>query len=437
MSQPASSALSRRTVLAFTAASVAGCGRSGGAGSSAGGSSQVSGRIADPAARRFYAARGWRTAWDQASARKLGQIIAGAHAHGLDPAAFAPKPLAGAAQDEALSVAALAYAKALASGFADARKVEPIFTLAPNEVDVAAGLARALSGGDLAAWFAALAPQDPEYRALSAAYLAALGQSAGANEPPAAPDLAAPDLSRQLAANLERRRWLARTPPAHRIDVNTTAAFLGYVKPGAPTFWTRTVVGRADHPTPSIQGAFHRLIANPPWRVPTDIAEKEIFPKGPRYMAREHMRVVGGRVEQAPGPKSALGLVKFDVEDPYDIYLHDTPSKSLFAARDRHKSHGCVRVQGAVDFARGVAAETGKLDAFGRALASRDTSQVELDQSIAVRMLYHTAYVDQTGQLQYAPDVYGSDDTLADALSGRSQAAAVRRTQPSAAEFGP
>src|SRR5204863_1519484 len=148
----------------------------------------------------------------------------------------------------------------------------------------------------------------------------------------------------------------------------------------------RTVVGRDDHPTPSIQGAFHRLVANPPWRIPTEIAEKEILPKGGGYMRREDMHFVGDRLEQEPGPRSALGLVKFDVEDPYDIYLHDTPSKSLFAQPERHRSHGCVRVQNALDLARLIAGQAGKADAFEQALASRDTAEVDIGQAIPVRM---------------------------------------------------
>jgi murein L,D-transpeptidase YcbB/YkuD len=196
------------------------------------------------------------------------------------------------------------------------------------------------------------------------------------------------------------------------------------------------VVGKDDHATPSIEAAFHRLVANPPWRVPKDIAEKEILSKGPDYMAREDMHMEDGQVVQAPGPKSALGLVKFDVEDPYDIYLHDTPSKSWFAAAERHRSHGCVRVQGAVDFARRIAAETGKAEKFDQALASKDTSEVDLGQSIAVRMLYHTAYFDQTGEVLYAPDVYGADDRLAAAL-GFGQAAAAARRPEGDADLGP
>lgn len=434
MSQFAYPPPSRRIFLAFTA-SLAACSRMGAA-------PQTTGEhIADPVARRFYASRGGRVAWTKGTAQQLSQIVAGARAHGLDPAAFAPKQIDGLSEDEAVTVAALAYAKALASGFVDPHKIEHIFTLQRNDPDLAGGLSQALDHGGLQAWYASLPPQDAEYRTLSAAYLAALGQSglpaAPINGAPVGSSAAPSDRARQLAANLERRRWLTRAPPAHRIDVNTAGAFLGYFKPGAAQAWsTLTVVGRDDHPTPSIQASFHRLIANPPWRVPMDIAEKEIFPKGEAYMASQDMSVQDGRVVQAPGPKSALGLVKFDVEDPYDIYLHDTPSKSLFAASDRHRSHGCVRVKGAVDFARSLAAETGKADEFDQALASQDTREVDLGQSIGVRMLYHTAYLGPSGQVLLAPDVYGTDEQLATALGFAQQAAATRRTEP-AILFGP
>ena len=230
--------------------------------------------------------------------------------------------------------------------------------------------------------------------------------------------------TRQLAANLERRRWLARTPPATRVDVNTAGAFLAYVKPDTDPIAARVVLGKVGHETPSIQASFHRLVANPPWRVPMDIARKEIFPKGGGYLRREHMRVVNGQVVQQPGPRNSLGLVKFDVEDPYEIYLHDTPAKTLFALPERHKSHGCVRVQNAVSFARHLADQAGKADQFDKALASGKTREVDIGEAIAVRMLYHTAYAGEDGRITVVSDVYGWNDRLASALGlGRAPSA--------------
>jgi murein L,D-transpeptidase YcbB/YkuD len=432
-SDPIAHPTRRHTVILGAAALLASCDdwRSGG---------NVGRRVSDPAARRFYRRLDWRPAWTDAKAKALVQITNGAAAHGLDPKAFAPKVAQGLSSDESLTLSALAYAKALASGFVDPKRIEPVFTLDRNEVELEAGLVRALEAGDLKGWFDQLPPQDDEYKALSAAYLAALGQTRLSSPPtegaPVGQSMAPADQARQLAANLERRRWLSRTPPVHRIDVNTAGAFFGYFIDGSQVHSARTVVGRDDHPTPSIQAAFRRVIANPVWRVPTRIAEKEILPKGRGYLASQHMRFVNGRLVQAPGPKNALGQVKFDVEDPYDIYLHDTPAKALFAETDRHRSHGCVRVEGAVDFARGVADETGKAQAFDEALASQATTPVELGQSIAVRMLYHTAYLDETGQVLLDDDVYGTDDQLAKALGMRQAAARARATEP-AADVGP
>ena len=175
---------------------------------------------------------------------------------------------------------------------------------------------------------------------------------------------------RQLAANLERRRWLSRSPAARRVDVNTASCTLVYVKPDDDPWVTRVVCGKTGHETPSIQGLVPAAGRQPPWRVPMDIARKEIFSKGGGYLRRAHMHVVNGQVVQRPGPNNSLGVVKFDVQDPYAIYLHDTPSKSAFSLPERHRSHGCVRVQNAVGFARLIAGQSGKADAFNKALAS-------------------------------------------------------------------
>jgi murein L,D-transpeptidase YcbB/YkuD len=171
--------------------------------------------VSDPLARRFYEHRGWRAAWNADEARALVRSIADARRHGLDPSAFAPKhgdDANFARRDVTLTLAALAYAKALSSGFVDPARIEKIFTLERNTVDLAAGLEQALAEGKLEVWLDSLAPSEGEYRALSAAYLAAIGQagltSAPAQGAPIGNSMAPSDRARQLAANLERRRWL-------------------------------------------------------------------------------------------------------------------------------------------------------------------------------------------------------------------------------------
>lgn len=224
------------------------------------------------------------------------------------------------------------------------------------------------------------------------------------------------DHARQLVLNLERRRWLRREAPATRIDVNTAGAFFTFFRNGAADWSGRTVVGSANRQTPSLQSSFHQLVVNPPWNVPASIARAEIFPRGAGYLRRQNMYVTNGRVVQRPGPTAALGLVKFDMQNPYAIYLHDTPSKSLFARAARHRSHGCVRVENAVDFARHLAGLYGVTDRFEAVLATGDTGVVQLGSDIPVRLLYHTAFVGEAGTVVYRSDPYGLDVKLAKAM---------------------
>lgn len=243
------------------------------------------------------------------------------------------------------------------------------------------------------------------------------------------------DHAQQLALNMERRRWLAREAPATRIDVNTAAAFLNYVRGGQVAHTARVVVGKHDTATPQLQSNMFQLVANPPWNVPDGIAKEEIFPKGAAYMASQGMSVVNGRVVQKPGPKAALGAVKFDLKNPYAIYLHDTPAKALFATDTRHRSHGCVRVHNAVEFARMLANDHGVLGEFDRKLATGDTGTVALKEQIPVRLLYHTVYLDDAGRLVYLPDPYGWDQRLAKALGLSAPQRA--RAESVAIELGP
>lgn len=224
------------------------------------------------------------------------------------------------------------------------------------------------------------------------------------------------DHARQIALNLEARRWLKRQVPDTRIDVNTACTFLTYFRGGKAVDSRRVVAGKPKHETPHLSGAFKQLVVNPPWNVPEGIAAAEILPKGQAYLAANDMYVADGRVIQRPGPKSSLGLVKFDMQNRYAIYLHDTPSKARFNANERHFSHGCVRVAEAVEFARMLANEHGKGAEFEEKLAAGKTAVVDLGVEVPVRLLYHTVFVDPKGRVGFRPDVYGWDAMLATAL---------------------
>ena len=221
--------------------------------------------------------------------------------------------------------------------------------------------------------------------------------------------------ARQLAVAMERLRWLPRDPPKTRIDVNTAATTLDYWRDGQHIDRRKVVAGEPDKQTPMLQASFSRLVANPKWRVPDSIAEKELSTKSRAWLAANDFVIQDGKYVQQSGDKNSLGLVKFDMEDKEQIYMHDTPAKALFGLPDRHRSHGCVRVENAIQFAEMLASQDGVLQQFEDALAGRDEKWVKLKTEIPVRMLYQTAFWDGS-RIQFRADVYDLDDNVAAAL---------------------
>ena len=221
--------------------------------------------------------------------------------------------------------------------------------------------------------------------------------------------------ARQLAVAMERLRWLDRDPPGTRIDVNTGAAFLDYYRGGRLVDQRRVVVGEPGWETPQLQSSMFQLVANPMWRVPDSILEDELSKKSGAYLAANGFEYRDGRLVQRSGEKNSLGLVKFDLNNKQAIYLHDTPAKALFADDERHRSHGCIRVHNALDFAAMIASENGVLDKFEEAMTEGDESYVKLKSEIPVRLLYHTAFWDGS-RVQFRTDAYGWDDDVAAAI---------------------
>ncbi|CAN5157723.1 murein L,D-transpeptidase [soil metagenome] len=227
----------------------------------------------------------------------------------------------------------------------------------------------------------------------------------------------AEDRARQIALNLERRRWLTRTPSPERIEVNTAAAIMVYWKDARPVHSNRVVCGSPENQTPSLEKPFASVVANPPWYVPAGIARREILPNGPAYLAARDMYVQNGQVIQRAGPQAALGYVKFELRDSYAIFLHDTPAKGAFNLATRQRSHGCVRVQGAVEFARTLLSpDPARLAEFDDAQITRETKRIQTGREIAVRLLYWTAFVDGQQRVAFREDVYKRDQKLAEAL---------------------
>jgi murein L,D-transpeptidase YcbB/YkuD len=214
---------------------------------------------------------------------------------------------------------------------------------------------------------------------------------------------------------MERLRWLQRDPPKTRIDVNTAASFLDYYRDGQHADHRKVINGEADKPTPQLQAPMFQLVAKPTWTVPKGIGEKELADKGAGWLSANGFEMKDGQYVQKSGPKNSLGLVKFDMKDDQAIYLHDTPAKAVFAMDDRHRSHGCVRVENAIQFATALAEQEGVLDQFQKAMQKDEPTFIKLPNQIPVRLLYQTAFWDGS-RIQFRDDVYGWDENIAKAL---------------------
>ena len=136
----------------------------------------------------------------------------------------------------------------------------------------------------------------------------------------------------------------------------------------------------------------------------------------------------GGWIVQKPGPDNALGLVKFDMRNEHAIYLHDTNARQLLDRSQRHLSHGCVRVEDALGFARRIAEEEGIVDAWQRARDTGEETFVSLPEEIPVRLIYHNVFVDQAGEIAFRTDPYGWNGPIAEKLGFRQRTNKQART---------
>ena len=379
---------------------------------------------ADGTVQAFYRLNHGKAAWSAEAEAQLRRVLDDRVRHGLDHLTFLDALPAGLSdqRDVALTGAALRYAVALSSGAVDPKSLYGLYTIArPAKVDLVEGLARALQQGSLGEWFESLAPQTDEYRLIAQAYVASRDPSddmaeragdAGSSADPAGERVAS-DRHRFLAVALERLRWLEREPPATRIDVNTAATELTYFREGTVADRRRVIVGRPDKPTPQLQSNLFRLIANPTWSVPAPIVRDELAGKGAAYLRSRHMVRRGGAIVQLAGPFNALGLVKFDLDNDRAIYLHDTSARHLFGKDQRFFSHGCVRVENALNFAEMLALDQDLSSAWGG--ARQKSSSVALRERIPVRMLYHDVFV-RDGRIVFVADPYGWSEQVAERL---------------------
>ena len=244
---------------------------------------------------------------------------------------------------------------------------------------------------------------------------------------------------------MERERWL-NTPDgrgARHILVNLTDFSARVIDDGAQSFYTRAVIGKNSQGrrSPEFSDQMEYMVINPTWHVPRSIAVKEYLPKlrrNPNAVA--HLKMVNSRgqvvsrqninfaaygarsfpyaMKQPPSSTNALGLVKFMFPNEYNIYLHDTPQKKLFARETRAYSHGCIRLSDPFGFAYHLLArqEADPKAFFHATLETGRETYVDLEQTVPVHIIYRTAISDSQGEIGYRRDIYGRDAEIWKAL---------------------
>ena len=239
---------------------------------------------------------------------------------------------------------------------------------------------------------------------------------------------------RQIEINLDRWRWLPHDLGERYIMVNIAGFTFDLIEEGRPALSMRVVAGKPTHRTPMFTGRMTNIVLNPSWNVPASIAKKEVIPhmkRDPSYLAREGFEITGSgsqmEIRQKPGARNALGKVKFLFPNRFDVYLHDTPSRSLFSRTVRSFSHGCIRVEKPVELAEYLLKDNPAWtpQKIAAALAKGREQWVSIPRPLPVHLVYWTAWADAAGTLQLRDDIYGRDKPLLEILGTEALAAQV------------
>ncbi|MDX1710291.1 MAG: L,D-transpeptidase family protein [Rhodovibrionaceae bacterium] len=257
----------------------------------------------------------------------------------------------------------------------------------------------------------------------------------------------------QIVLNMERWRWMPEDLGERYVLVNLAGFELEVVEFGSVHLAMKVVVGRPYRRTPVFSDTISYLEVNPTWTVPPTILREDILPKlrkDPGYLAENNMKLYHGwdasapaldpagidwqsvppranpyRIVQAPGPKNALGRIKFMFPNKYQVYLHDTPSRELFSRPARAFSSGCIRVERPMELADYLLGANADWDRsrVEKLIAEGQTTRVNLARPVPVHLTYATAWIGEGGTIHFREDVYGRDTLLADALfvAGRTR----------------
>ena len=396
------------------------------------------------AERQFYESRDHLPAWidgDKASPRLGALLDALKHSddHGMDPARYgldrfqqivtqaeANKHLYEVERvpeiDVRLTYAYLQYAADLLGWSGNPKAIHPNWVRANNRADLAEQLANAVSSNQVRETLEELAPTHPQYKGLQAA-LARERQS-----PTGHVD--------QIRMNLARWRWLPRELGDRYVFVNVPAYQMQVMEGEKPVLAMRVIVGDPKHQTPLFSDEMTTIVFSPNWNVPESIIRKEMLPRlvnDPGYLERQDIQVVGtsGQVidaeavdwgdesavaglhfRQEPGPKNALGLVKFQFPNSFDVYMHDTPQDALFNKEGRALSHGCIRLENPMALAQYVLRDNPEwtTEKIGAAMNAGEEHAVPLKEHLPVHIGYFTAWVNPDGSVTYTDDPYNLDE---------------------------
>jgi len=248
----------------------------------------------------------------------------------------------------------------------------------------------------------------------------------------------------QMRINLERARWTLHELKGEFVLVDVAGFYVSYFRNDEPIWTSRVVVGRDERETPIFRSKITYVVFNPTWTIPPGILVKDKLPdlkRNPGALKKMNIRVLDGsgrevnpysvnwkqygasrlppyQFVQDPGPNNALGLVKVMFPNPYLVYLHDSPAKSLFEQDQRTFSSGCIRVQKAFELAELVLNDPQwTRQSMDEVIATKETRTVNLKKPVPVLILYWTAQPRPDGQVNFRNDVYGRDPATLAALN--------------------
>lgn len=222
---------------------------------------------------------------------------------------------------------------------------------------------------------------------------------------------------RRIIVNMERMRWIPLNLADHFLLINIPSFILYAYDHDTVSFTMNVVVGQEVHKTVLFSGNIQYIVFSPYWNVPASIMKKEILPalrRNPNYLKRNNMEWHGNTIRQKPGPKNSLGLVKFLFPNSYNIYLHDSPAKSLFGKSSRAFSHGCIRLAEPEKLANYLLRGDPQWNSekIKKAMHAGVEKYVTLKNPVPVYIGYLTAWVDNRGRIQFRDDIYNRDVAL-------------------------